>query len=170
MARVPLGLFGILPKAEAALTPSPHSALRIEGRRTEVGRRCSASVNLYACIPPFGAPSPTPRYHPRDNCTRQDRGCRVTEFLSRSVFWDYIKYATVLTTDSVLCVTTFFEAIDFKGGNIYIYMYENVDREVFIIKRYGERDICLASSFFKIIPNREGFNNRDERLIIFYFT
>lgn len=39
-------------------------------------------------------PLPSPRYHPRDNCTRQDRGRRVTEFLSRSVFWDYIKCAT----------------------------------------------------------------------------
>lgn len=148
MARVPLGLFGILPKAEAALTPSPHSALRIEGRRTEVGRRCSASVNLYACIPPFGAPSPTPRYHPRDNCTRQDRGCRVTEFLSRSVFWDYIKYATVLTTDSVLCVTTSFEAIDFKGGNIYIYIYVREYRSRGIYNKEIRRERYMFSFLF----------------------
>lgn len=67
--------------------PRSHSAARIEGRRTEVGRLCSASANLYAYVPPFGGL----RYHPRDNCTRQDLvDVAVTEFPSRSLFWDYI--------------------------------------------------------------------------------
>lgn len=63
-------LFGILPKAEVA----PLFRSRIEGRRTEEGGRCSASVNLYARIPPFNPPSAAAVSRPRDNCTRQDDG------------------------------------------------------------------------------------------------
>lgn len=54
-----------------------------------------------ACVPPprtcmrvfrhSVGPRPPPRYHPRDNCTRQDLvDVAVTEFPSRSLFWDYI--------------------------------------------------------------------------------
>lgn len=169
-------LFGILPKAEVA----PLFRSRIEGRRTEEGGRCSASVNLYARIQ---AP---PVSRPRDNCTRQDDGGCHGVSITTASFRNYIKYATdscrwvhAYPSGSVLCDIS--ECVDrFQGWKYVCILLFRIVKVLIMIETKEIDDVLLCStincwyfSFFffcwkgRVIEVCEG---KRERAIVFYIV
>lgn len=174
-------LFGILPKAEVA----PLFRSRIEGRRTEEGGRCSASVNLYARIQAPRPPPPVSR--PRDNCTRQDDGGCHGVSITTASFRNYIKYATdscrwvhAYRSGSVLCDIS--ECVDrFQGWKYVCILLFRIVKVLIMIETKEIDDVLLCStincwyfSFFffagKVELSKFAKERERERAIVFYIV
>lgn len=137
MARVPLGLFGILPKPEPALPSPPPLLILLSADRRAKDRGGPPAFRLCELVCAYSAirrtPSPRPAIIHEIIALAKIVDVALRSFYHARSFGiilnaPRIPIYVVLTIGSVFRVMTSFEAIDFKDRNIFF-------------------------SFFKIIPN-----------------